>query len=141
MKEKKYDYVDQYSVKQYLKEIHYDNKSGMYYAMRHGKKMFISRKYNTAEMAANCYRNICMEQDENSPHRYLSKDFNIVKDGILVDIGAAEGFFAFDSVDSVRKIYLLECDLNWIDALKKTFSKEVGKKLLSFLSFLSLLRI
>ncbi|MDE7414898.1 MAG: oligosaccharide flippase family protein [Lachnospiraceae bacterium] len=132
-----YSYVDRYSVKSYIKEIHYDEETRMYYTVHSGKKMFLSPKYNTAEMAAICYRNICMEQDENSPHRYLSKDFNTTDGGILVDIGAAEGFFTLDHMERFSKIYLLECDLNWIEALKKTFAKEIGKKIIIVPKFAS----
>lgn len=132
-----YDFVDNYSLQQYIKEIQYDKDINMYYSIRNGKKMYISRKYNTVEMAAVCYRNICVEQDKSSPHRYLSKDFSITKGGILVDIGAAEGFFALDNINNFRKIYLLECDPNWIEALNKTFFNELGKKIIIVPKFAS----
>lgn len=109
----------------------------MYYAIRNGNKMYLSKKYNTAEMAAICYRNICVEQDKNSPHRYLSKNFNIIRGGILVDIGAAEGFFSLDNINNFRKIYLIEYDLNWIQALNETFSNEIGKKVIIISKFAS----
>lgn len=132
-----YDFVDNYDFRQYIDKIQYDGQVKMYYFLRNGKKMYISRKYNTAEMAAVCYKNICLEQDESSPHRYISKDFNITEGGILVDIGTAEGFFALDNIHNFRKIYLLECDANWIEALNKTFSDDIGKKVMIVPKFAS----
>lgn len=132
-----YDFVDNYSLRQFIEKIQYDREVKMYYFLRNGKKMYISRKYNTAEMAAACYKNICVEQDESSPHRYLSKDFNITKGGILVDIGAAEGFFGLDNIHDFRKIYFLECDFNWIEALNKTFSNDIGEKVIIVPKFAS----
>lgn len=132
-----YDFVDNYSLRQFIEKIQYDRIAKMYYFLRNGKKMYISRKYNTAEMAAVCYKNICVEQDESSPHRYLSKDFNVTEGGILVDIGAAEGFFSLDNIQNFRKIYLLECDFNWIEALNQTFSNDIGEKVIIVPKFAS----
>lgn len=132
-----YNFVDNYSLQQYIKKIQYDKTANMYYSIRNGKKIYISKKYNTAEMAAVCYKNICIEQDKSSPHRYLSENFNVIKGGILVDIGAAEGFFALDNINNFSKIYLLECDLNWIEALNKTFLDDIGKKVIIIPKFAS----
>lgn len=123
-----YDYTDNYSVHNYLQDLHYDQKHQMFYAVRNSRKLYITRTYNTLETSALCYKNICLEQDENSPHRYLSERFPTTKGGILVDIGAAEGFFALDHLDYFEKIYLLECDTSWIDALNITFQQQINKK-------------
>ena len=63
-----------------------------------------------------------MEQDVNSPHRYLTDRFNIGKKDILVDVGAAEGNLALSVIEKVKKVYLFETDENWIEALKATFA-------------------
>lgn len=132
-----YDYTDNYSIYNYLQDLHYDKKYHMFYAIRDFQKLYISRKYNTLKTSALCYKNICLEQDENSPHRYLSEKYTITKGGILVDIGAAEGFFAFDNIDYFEKIYLLECDKNWIDALNITFKNELNRKVVIVPKFAS----
>lgn len=132
-----YSYVDNYPLSLYLKKVHYDNIYHMFYALRNSKKLYISRKYNTLDTAALCYRNICLEQDSLSPHRYLSPSFPCTDGGILLDIGAAEGFFALDNLDSFEKIYLLECDNDWLDALNKTFMNELEKKVIIIPKFAS----
>lgn len=65
-----------------------------------------------------------MEQDEQSPHRYLnSKDRYPDNEDIVADIGAAEGIFGFDIIENVKKLYLFEADDEWLIPLKKTFNK------------------
>ena len=62
-----------------------------------------------------------MEQDRESPHRYLSDDFDVGEEDIVVDVGAAEGNFSIDIIDKVKKIYLFEADPLWLRALEATF--------------------
>ena len=40
---------------------------------------------------------------------------------IFIDGGAAEGFFALQVIDKVKHVYLVECDKEWVEALKCTF--------------------
>jgi hypothetical protein len=45
-----------------------------------------------------------------------------LKEGsILADIGAAEGFFALNNIETIKKIYLFEPDFEWIKPLQATF--------------------
>jgi predicted RNA methylase len=41
--------------------------------------------------------------------------------GVVVDVGAAEGNFALSVVEKVRKLYIVEGDAEWCEALKQTF--------------------
>ena len=65
------------------------------------------------------------EQDEESPHRYLFQNRMPQKDCVIADIGAAEGIFALDVIQYGKKIYLFECDQEWIEALRLTFAEEI----------------
>ena len=39
----------------------------------------------------------------------------------MVDIGAAEGIFALHEIENIKHIYLIETDLEWIEALVETY--------------------
>lgn len=111
-----------------IDEILYDDNKDMYYTKIGFRKLYFSRNYKNKEMAWEYYRSLLMEQNEESPHRYLDKDFDVDHNSIVVDVGAAEGFFSIEIIDRVKKLYLIEPDESWIDALQYTFSSEIDKK-------------
>lgn len=98
-----------------------DKANGLFFTQYNGKKMYLSRKFKFKAHAVRYIRNLIMEQDAKSPHRYLTPDFNVNTNDIVYDIGAAEGIFTLDVIDKAKKIYLFECDKGWIEALKYTF--------------------
>jgi hypothetical protein len=61
------------------------------------------------------------EQDPLSPHLYLTADFNPEEGSVIVDAGVAEGNFALSVVEKAGKLYLVECDPGWMEALRLTF--------------------
>lgn len=99
----------------------YDENCGMYYCIYRGKKMYFKKSLDTASTVVNYYRSILVEQDEDSPHRYIDKEFKVHFGDIVIDAGVAEGNFALEIIDRVSKIYLIEIDEEWIEALKETF--------------------
>ena len=116
-----YSFTKKYVLKDFYKYIMRDKENGLNYALHNGKRLYIKSKYNTISTAARYYRGICTEQDIESPHKYTSEKFAVTKGGILLDIGAAEGFFALDYVDDFDIVYIVEGDNDWIKALKVTF--------------------
>ena len=70
---------------------------------------------------------VSLEQDLQSPHRYLEGDFDVQEGDIVIDAGVAEGNFALDIVDRAKKVYLVECEHMWIEALNKTFEPWADK--------------
>lgn len=117
-------------------EIKYDDECGLYYVMHNGKKMYMAKKYNTEEKVYKYYREVCMEQDKESPHAYLNDEFNIKENDVVVDVGVAEGNFALSVIDKVSRIYLIETDKGWIEALSHTFS-EYSEKIIILNKFIS----
>ncbi|MDR3000286.1 MAG: FkbM family methyltransferase [Fibromonadaceae bacterium] len=98
-------------------DVFYDKTCDMSYVLHKNKKMFFPKEVNCLPY----YKSLCLEQDEDSPHRYETRNF-IVKNGdVIADIGAAEGIWALTYADIAKKIYLFESDKKWIQALKKTF--------------------
>lgn len=99
----------------------YDKNCKMFYVLHKGKKMYFSRKLATRMEVLVYYRSILIEQDEMSPHKYLDDGFNVCHGDVVIDVGVAEGNFALEIIDRVSKIYLIETDEMWIEALKETF--------------------
>jgi hypothetical protein len=56
----------------------------------------------------------------DSPHRYVNTYAELAGKTVL-DMGAAEGIFALDAVAHARKVYLFECEEEWIEPLRATF--------------------
>lgn len=98
-----------------------DSDNGLLYSYWDGKKIYLSSKYESEKKAQRYLCSLCKEQDVNSPH-YYDID-NLVDDemDVVIDGGAAEGFFALQVIDKVKHVYLVECDEQWVEALKYTF--------------------
>ena len=115
-----YDFVDNYEAREDM--ICYDNDCGLYYRVVKGFNVYLSRKYNSRERAAHYFSRLLMEQDEKSPHKYLDDDFFVNKGDIVIDVGVAEGNFSIEVIESAKKVYMIEADPLWIEALNHTFN-------------------
>ncbi len=86
------------------------------------KKMYFPKDYKFLRESGKEYvSNIMYEQGQGSPHRYIQEEDDIPENGVIVDAGVCEGNFALRYVDKVKKIYLIESDPCWAEALKRTF--------------------
>ncbi len=108
-------------------KVIFDEGKDLFYTIHNGKKMYFSRSYDSEQKAEEYYRYLLMEQDEESPHRYLTENFLVEEGDIVVDAGAAEGNFSLEIIDKVKKLYLIETDDAWIEALKVTFAGYMDK--------------
>lgn len=113
-----YSFVEKYA--DYPVEVYYDTDKKMHYVFYKGKKMFMPRTFSE-ETIVSYVRGILKEQDKKSPHRYLTEDFDIASESVVVDVGTAEGNFALDVIDKVKKIYCIEKEDFWVEALHYTF--------------------
>ncbi len=113
-----YDYINKYN----LDDITVTEENGLFYTTLNGRKIYLSRDYDSPEKAKKYFLSLLVEQDMDSPHRYLTDDFNVSENSIIVDAGAAEGIFSIGLVNRCRKIYMIEPDANWCEALERTFS-------------------
>ena len=116
-----FPYPFQHNYKRTSITVYKDNKLKLKYILQDGKRLYFKRKSSSRGIKRN-YNYLLIEQDINSPHRYLTDTFNLSTNDILVDVGAAEGNLALSVIEKVKKIYLFETDENWIEALKATFS-------------------
>lgn len=101
--------------------IERDEEKGLFYTYWHGKKMYLSSEFPTRRAAENYVRGLMEEQDKDSPHFYGNFPYGKGKKGVVVDVGAAEGFWALEALEYANKVVLLEGKPEWLEALRYTF--------------------
>lgn len=92
-----------------------------YIEYQKGKRLFFKGHWNENKVIEYA-KSILAEQDTDSPHRYLTDDFDVEPDDTVIDIGVAEGNFSLSVVDLVKKVLIFEYDPGWLQALHKTFA-------------------
>lgn len=97
-----------------------------YVNYKKGKPIYFKKKWSKSRIQR-ALNQLYIEQDINSPHRYLTDDFNVDKETIVADIGCAEANFSLDIVDKVKHIYLFETNNVWEEPLNATFRKYKDK--------------
>ncbi len=115
-----YPFVEKYD--DWDEPIYYDKKEQLYYVLYNNKRMYLNRKFDTKEKVREYYRSIILEQDDMSPHKYIVDGYKVKDGDIVIDAGVAEGNFALEVIDNVNKIYLVEADPLWVEALRLTFA-------------------
>ncbi|WP_321519472.1 FkbM family methyltransferase [uncultured Bacteroides sp.] len=102
-------------------EVLIDSSNGLRYVMHQGKKLYFVRAFNDRTVKY-CYNGLRTEQDPDSPHCYLSDNFEMKKDDVLLDVGSAEGIFALTHIEKLKHVVLFERDPQWVEALEATFA-------------------
>ncbi len=128
-KERRIDLISYDFVKEYRNlsvPVYADENCGMRFVLHKQKKMYFPRRWDE-EKIVHYYRSVVMEQDSRSPHCYDCASYGVEKGDIVVDAGAAEGIFSLDCLERVSRIYLIEADPDWIEALERTFCEERAK--------------
>lgn len=105
----------------YFPKVYRDEEHQRLYVFFEGKRMYFPKRITEKEVIW-AMRLIYREQDSESPHLYLTADFQVEPDSIVVDAGVAEGNFALSVVEKAKKLILIECDEEWMEALKLTFA-------------------
>ncbi len=100
--------------------IYFDSSHKLLYTPWEGGNLYYQNGSQKAK-AQRYFNSLRLEQDQLSPHRYLTKDFNVSENDVIADVGAAEGNFSLSVVSKARHIFLFEPEKNWIKALKATF--------------------
>lgn len=113
-----YDFTDKYSHSSI--EVFEDSACGLKYVMMDNKRLYFKRRWSVKRIRKS-FHDLSLEQDPESPHRYLSTDFTVSSSDVLADFGAAEGNFSLSVIEKIKKVYLFESDPEWIEALEMTF--------------------
>ena len=113
-----YDFVKKYNPLDI--DVFFDEAAKMKYILHDNKRMYFPRFWDASSIRS-YYTGLCIEQDVASPHRYETPEYTVKEGDVIADIGAAEGIWALTYAEKAEKIYLFECEKDWITALKKTF--------------------
>ena len=87
----------------------------------HNKRKLYFPDFYTPEKIKKDYRALLIEQDERAAHRYV-RNYDELKDRILLDVGAAEASFALDTIELTNRIIIFECMEHWQKPLEATFA-------------------
>lgn len=105
----------------------FDSKKKLPFVIHNGKKLFFPQK-TSLDICEKKYKsyieseNICGGDFlEKCPHCYQSDKMRIDENDVLVDVGCAEALLSLDVIDRVKKVYLIESNVSWVEALKATF--------------------
>jgi hypothetical protein len=101
-------------------EVFDDSDKGLRYVLHDGKRLYFKKRWGKQKIR-NLYNLLSKEQDNRSPHRYLTRQFTFEYGEILVDAGVAEGNFALSIVEKASRLILFEADKEWIEPLNATF--------------------
>lgn len=116
--------------------VYYDEENYPY-IMFENKKMYYPKKHRFVKRnGIEVVEDVLYEQGMHSPHLYIRSDIDIPDDAVIVDAGVCEGNFALRFIEKAKKIYLIESDTEWIEALQRTF-REYQEKVVFCNKFLS----
>lgn len=113
-----YHYTSKYSIEKI--PVHYDSPKKLHYTLIDNKKLYWNPEMTPYDIER-AMRALNIEQDPQSPHRYLTNDFKVDKGSVFIDVGAAEGNLSLQVIESVKKVYLIEANPTWRRALEATF--------------------
>ncbi|GBR72484.1 SAM-dependent methyltransferases [Candidatus Termititenax aidoneus] len=95
--------------------------AGLHYVLHAGKRLYFPCGWSKRNIQ-HYYNGLLLEQDIKSPHRYEASNFCVQEGDTVADIGAAEGIFALSVIEKAKKVYLFECERQWLEPLRKTFA-------------------
>lgn len=119
-----YDFTEKYSDMNI--DVFMDEASGHNYVIFDKKRMYFPIGWDARRISDYCV-GIYMEQDSKSPHYYMDDEYGVREGDVVIDGGTAEGNFALSIVDKAKKIYLVEAEEEWIEALELTFAEYKDK--------------
>lgn len=100
----------------------YRDDEGDPYILFEGKRMYYPRDFVFQKQEGKeVIPDVLYEQGADSPHLYVREEKEIPYNSVIVDAGVCEGNFALRYAERAKKIYLIESDPRWMDALHKTF--------------------
>lgn len=101
--------------------IFYDDAQKLFFTPWEGGNLYY-KNGSQKKKAQRYFNSLRLEQDIQSPHRYLTSDFTVSENDVIADVGAAEGNFSLSVVNKAKHIYLFEPEQGWVKALQATFA-------------------
>lgn len=106
----------------------FDEEAGMYYAIEEDMRIYFPIEiFATKQIVVDYMNSLHTEQDDRSPHRYLTPRMEVPEGAVVMDAGVAEGNFSAGIVKKVKKLYLIECEPCFVRALQWTFKDYMDK--------------
>lgn len=119
-----YEFTKKYSSESM--KVFENHVSGYPYAMIQNSKVFFPKSFSPEDIKV-AVKEAILEQDVESPHRYLNGTVNLQGDDVAALAGASDGAFCLDIIEKVKKVYLFEPDPMWHEPLNLTLDKWRGK--------------
>lgn len=113
-----YPFNDKYDLRDIA--VYTDEESDLKYVEHNGHNLYYPIEKSDKDIRK-IHTNLLIEQDALSPHCYLSDDFQVGSNDVVLDVGAAEGILSLSIVEKVHQLVLFEVEEQWIKALQKTF--------------------
>lgn len=109
-----------------VEDVKRDEETGLLYVTYKGSRLYFRKSYSVQDVLT-VFNGLCNEQQEHSPHRYLSEKVTVDEGDIVFDIGCSEGIFSLEIVSRAKHVYLFEADEGWVEALSQTFKPFMDK--------------
>ncbi len=119
-----YAFIEKYKAENVT--VYADHDSGYPYVIVDNNNVFFPKEYSLERIRSSIALAI-MEQDNNSPHKYLSETTAVEDGDTVVLIGASDGIFCLSIIEKAKKVYLFEPDKNWSIPLTLTLEKYLNK--------------
>ena len=113
-----YPFIEKYQNRKI--NVLFDPDLKLHYVIHQGKRLYYPSDMDE-ERIKNVYLSILVEQDEESPHCYFSKEYEFEENAVFMDVGCAEGNMALTVADKAKSLFLFEGEERWMPALKATF--------------------
>ncbi len=107
-------------------KVIFDAQHARYYVQYLKHKIYF-RKKDDPNWIESYFQGLLKEQHPLSAHCYCDENFYLNDGDTLLDIGVAEGIFTLLHIDIIKKGIMIECDEEWIEALKLTFEPHKNK--------------
>lgn len=119
---------------EYSFESGIDEGTGLPYVVHNGVNLYFPYRCKV-EDASSSYKHFIEDEQltgerfrEFAPHCYVSCDFRIEKEDVLVDVGCAEGLFSLSFIEGLSHAYLVENDPSWFAPIELTFKDYLNSK-------------
>ncbi|HJK79208.1 MAG TPA: FkbM family methyltransferase [Methanocorpusculum sp.] len=103
-------------------KVSFDPSLNLPYTYLDGKRLYYPREWSDDSIKESFFGEQMVAQHPLSPHRYLTNEFSVDENSIVVDCGVAEGNFGLSIVEKCKKLYLFEPEERWMEPLKATFA-------------------
>ena len=116
-----YEWIEEYTENENINKLcRKDTGTKSFYLEHKGKRLYFPQTFGGKE-AVNAYKQLLIEQDSRSPHKYYSETCNMEDADVFVDVGCAEAIMSLEAVNQAETIIVVEGMQVWFDALKNTF--------------------